>query len=77
MLKIWNNSTNDIEPKYFNSNAITVANKRFDLSSAYEELKHRLDFWCERGSGWIVDTTENIWIKISIYDPFSGVSYIP
>ena len=46
-LKIWNNATNtyDIESVYFNSKVITVTNKKFNLNSAYEELKHKLDIW--------------------------------
>ena len=46
-LKIWNNATNtyDIESVYFNSKAITVTNKKLNLNSAYEQLKHKLDIW--------------------------------
>ena len=77
-LKLWNNATNtyDIETVHFKSEEITVINKKFNLNSAYEELKHKLDIWGERGSGWIVDKIENIWIKISNYDPLAGSSYI-
>ena len=78
-LKLWNNATNtyDIETVHFKSEEITVINKKFNLDSAYEELKHKLDIWGEGGSGWIVDKFENIWIKISNYDPLAGSSYIP
>ena len=78
-LKIWNNATNsyDIETAYFNPEAITVTNQRFNSSKPYQELKHRLDLWCERGSGWIVDKLEAMHIKICNYDPLSGSSYIP
>ena len=78
-LKIWNNANNsyDIEEVHFNSEAITVTNQRFNLSKPYQKLKHRLDFWSERGSGWIVDKIEAINIKICNYDPLSGSRYIP
>ena len=69
-LKIWNNATDsyDIETAYFNAEAITVTNQRFNLSKPYQELKHRLDFWWERVSGWIVDKIEAIHIKICNYE---------
>ena len=46
-LKRWNNATNyyDIQTLHINTKAITVANQRFNLNSAYEELKYRLDIW--------------------------------
>ena len=77
-LKIWNNATNTyrIETVNFNSEEIAVINKKINLYSAYEELKHKLDTWGDRGSGGIVDKIENIWIKISNYDPVAGSSYI-
>ena len=56
--------------------AIIVTNQRFDVNKPYQELKHRLDIWGERGSGWIVDKIEAIHTKISNYDSLSGSSYI-
>ena len=54
--KRWNNPTNtyDILTKNIKAKAITV-NQRFNLNNAYEELKHRLDIWTGKGSGWIID----------------------
>ena len=40
-------------------------NQRFNLNSAYEELKHRLDIWTGEVSGWITDRIEDININIS------------
>ena len=78
-LKIWNNATNtyDIGKAYFRSESLTVTNQRFNLNKAYEELKHRLDIWGGRGSGWIVDEIEAIHIEVSNYEPLVGSSYIP
>ena len=78
-LKRWNNATNtyDIDSIFRNSDAITVANQRFNLNTSYETLKHRLSIYSSKGSGWIIDKIENIWINISNYDPLSGSSYIP
>ena len=78
-LKRWNNATNsyDIITHHIKTNAITVANQRFNLNSAYEELKHRLDIWTGEGSGWIIDKIEEVSIDISNYDTLVGSSYIP
>ena len=77
--KKWNNATNtyDIDTIYRNSDPITVTNQRFDLNSTYETLKHRVEFYSNEGSGWIIDKIEDIWINIANYDPLVGSSYIP
>ena len=77
--KKWNNATNtyDIDTIYCNSDPITVTNQRFNLNSAYETSKHRVEFYSNEGLGWIIDKIENIWINISNYDPLAGSSYIP
>ena len=56
--------------------AIIVINQRFNLNSAYEELKHRLDIWTGEGSGWIIDKIEDMNIDIANYDLLAGSSYI-
>ena len=75
-LKLWNNATNtyDIRTVYFYSGPISVINQRFNPNKAYEILKHMLDIWCERGSGWIVDKMEDIKINIANYEPLAGRS---
>ena len=77
-LKRWNYAINrfDIETAKIKTKAITVTNQRFNLNSAYEELKHRLDIWTGLGSGWIIDKIEDIQIDIANYDPLAGSSYI-
>ena len=78
-LKRWNNEINtyDIETIHIKTKAITVTNQRFNLNSAYEELKHRLDIWTGLGSGWIIDSIEAIFIDMANYDQLAGSSYIP
>ena len=77
-LKRWNNAINryDIETIHIKTKAITVANHIFNLNSACEELKHRLDIWTGLRSGWIIDKIEDINIDIANYDPLAGSSYI-
>ena len=74
--KRWNNATNtyDIDTIFCNSDAITVTNQRFNLNTSYETLKHRLSICSSKGSGWIIDKIEIIWINISNYDPLAGRS---
>ena len=74
-MKRWNNANNtyDIETKHMKAKAIIVINQRFNLNSAYEELKHRLDIWTGEGSGWIIDRIEDINIDISNYDLLAGI----
>ena len=78
-LKRWTNETNiyDIVTIFRNSDTITLTNKRFDLGTAYETLKHRLSIYSGEGPGWTTDKIEDIWINISNYDPLAGSSYIP
>ena len=61
-LKRWNNETNtyDIDTFFRNSDSITVTKKRFDLSTGYETLKHRLSIYSGDSSGWIIDKIEDI-----------------
>ena len=77
-LKRWNYAINrfDIETAKIKTKAITVTNQRFNLNSAYEELKHRLDIWTCHVSGWIIDKMEDINIDIANYDPLAGSSYL-
>ena len=78
-LKRWNNETNTygIDTSFRNSDTIAVTNQRFDLNKSYETLKDGLSIYSSKGSGWIIDKIENIWINISNYDPLLGSTYIP
>ena len=51
--KKWNNATNshDVDTIYRNSDSITVTNKSFNLNSAYEILKYRVEVYSNEGSG--------------------------
>ena len=77
-LKRWNNAINtyDIETIHIKTKAIMVTNQRFNLNSAYQELKHRLDIWTGLGSGWIIGSIEAIFIDIANYNPLAVSSYI-
>ena len=75
--KKWNNATNtyDIDRIYRNSDPIKVTNQRFNLATASETLKHRLEIYSDGGLGWIIDKIEDIWFNVANYDPLAGSSY--
>ena len=76
--KKWNNEINayQFDTIYHNSDPIEVTNQRFKINEAYELLKHRVEFFQNEGSGWIIDRIEDIWINITTYDPLAAGSYI-
>ena len=77
-LKKWNNAVNayQIDTIYRNSDPKEVTNRWFKINNAYELLKHRVEFFQNEGSGWVIDEIEDIWINISSYDPLAASSYI-
>ena len=76
-LKKWKpNGEIEFRPVYFNSTTKTVANHKFSLENAFQEILHRIDNWINEGSGWIVEINESQYINISPYRPLSGSSYI-
>ena len=66
-LKKWNNATNtyDIDRIYRNSDSIKVTNQRFNLATAFETLKRRLEIYSDRGLGWIIDKIEDIGFNVA------------
>ena len=52
-----------------------VTNRRLNLATAFETLKHTLSIYSDEGSGWIVDEIGNIWINVANYDPLVGSRY--
>ena len=66
----------EFTPAYFNSSTKTIINKRFKLEHAFQEILYRIDAWINKGSGWIIESIESQYIKISTYRPLVGSSYI-
>ena len=48
-----------------------------DLSKAIPHLLELLEKWTQRGSGWVVDRVQTLWLDIARYQPLRGGSYIP
>ena len=47
------------------------------LNQAFPTIKETLEKWTQRGSGWVVDRVEVLWLDIARYQPLRGGSYIP
>ena len=47
------------------------------LNPALPSIQEILEKWTQRGSGWVVDRVETLWLDITRYQPLRGGSYIP
>ena len=66
----------EFAPVCFNSTTETVINHRFKLENSFQNILYTIDVWINKGSGWIVESTESQYINISTYRSLSGSSYI-
>ena len=66
----------EFTPVYFNSSTKTIINNRFKLRHAFQEILYTIDAWINKGSGWIIESTESQYINISTHRPLVGSSYI-
>ena len=52
-----------------------------DIKEIFDkDIPHLLelfDKWTQRGSGWVVDQVQTLWLDIARYQPLRGSSYIP
>ena len=74
--KYKHNGEIEFAPVYFNSFTKIVINHRFKLENSFQEILYIIDAWINKGSGWIVESIESQYIKISTYRPLWGSSYI-
>ena len=68
------NGEMEFRPVYFNSTTKTVINHKSSLKNAFQEILYRIDKWTNEGSGWVVESIESQYIKVSTYRPLSGRS---
>ena len=66
----------EFAPVYFNSVTNAVINHRFRVENYFQEILCMIDFWINEGSGWIVESVQSQYIKISTYRPLSRGSYV-
>ena len=48
-----------------------------DLNNAIPHLLELLEKWTQRGSGWVDDRVQTLWLDIARYQPLRGGFYIP
>ena len=53
-----------------------MVNHKLSLGNAFEKILYMVDNWVNKGSGWIVESVESQYIKISTYRPLTGSSYM-
>ena len=57
-------------PVYLNSATKTVINSdKYDLDKSFQEILYIINSWINKGSGWIIESTEAQYANISIYSP--------
>ncbi|MEW8686494.1 MAG: hypothetical protein AB2556_11840, partial [Candidatus Thiodiazotropha sp.] len=47
------------------------------LEITFPKIQETLEKWTQRGSGWVVDQVQALWLDIARYQPPRGGSYIP
>ena len=47
------------------------------LGKAFPVIQEMLEKWTQRGSGWVVNRVQTLWLDIARYQPLRGSSYIP
>ena len=66
----------EFTPVYFNSITKTVINFKYDLDKSFQEVLYRIEYWINKGSDWIIESVDAEYVKISVYSPISGNTYI-
>ena len=47
------------------------------LNQAFPTIQETMEKWSQRGSGWVVDREEVLWLDVARYQPLRGGCYIP
>ena len=68
-----------VSPVLHHKQEAAMQNSEIDgaLNQALPLIQEMLEKWTQRGSGWVVDQVETLWLDIARYQPLSGSSYIP
>ena len=66
----------EIAPVYFSCSIKTVINLEYDLDKSFQEILYRIDNCINEGSGWVIEWINREYVKIYIFSPLSGSSYI-
>ena len=64
---------------YFNSTTDLIINEtdlKLSLQASQQQILNKIAQWISEGSGWTIQSIENHYINIVIYNPLKGSSYI-
>ena len=53
-----------------------MINSAYDLDKSFQEILYRIDNWINEGSGWVIESVDAEYVKISVFSPSSGSTYI-
>ena len=70
---------NIYQTAFFNGKAKTIIKPNDiepELSMSRQEILNVIDKWVSEGSGWVTDRIDSHYIKVTLYKPLTGSSYI-
>ena len=65
----------EYSPVYFNSVTKTVTNFEYCPDKSFHKSLYRIGNWINKGSGWIIESTDGEYVHISTYSPLIGSTY--
>ena len=66
----------EYSPAYFNCATKTMINFEYCLDKSFQEILYRIDNWINKGCGWMIESIDGEYVKISAYNPLIGSTYI-
>ena len=73
------NDKNILKNGYFNSTTDLIVNEtdiKLAIQASQQQILNKIAQWISEGSGWTIQSIENHYINIAIYNPLKGSSYI-
>ena len=73
------NDKNILKNGYFNSTTDLIINEtdiKLAIQASQQQILNKIAQWISEGSGWTIQSIENHYINIAIYNPLKGSSYI-
>ena len=68
-----------VSPEMRPKQGVALQNSEIDgaLNQAFPAVQETLEKWTQRGSGWMVEQLETLWLDIAKYQLLRGGSYVP
>ena len=77
-VQIWKDNPDGTDPvlRHKQEARLQASEINEDLNRAIPYLLELLEKWTQRGSGWVVDRVQTLWLDIARHQPLRGGSYI-